>query len=425
MKIHQLLEASTSVYLKKGGDIASSMMKGYAGNPPTFFILAADGQPIATSTNILFFKVNTAKFKELNYGFRSFGRTSEQQLEIGNNIVNHLNHPLDFTKPDVLSTFLTNLEKHKAWLETYGAFKVLNFNNASALSKMIILKYNMHPSTIEKMTGIHLDTAVEATHRVGNSELIFPDNIRKAKIDEITQLVTTVNSIVDNAGVGIITKCRLFVAPIPGNTIGLYYPGTGQMKIDPGARYSKNAVHTMLHEYGHKFFFEQMSNETRQAVRAKFSVLFRDRTHRIVSPEKAQQLAQGLNNVKAATSKLAVGDTLEYVGRKPTLKKGSPYTITELSPTMMRIASAERGMGKFSGVPSLFVNAGFVHNGVAIETPKTPDGEATPLDIDLGWFPTQYSKTNYEEWWAELFAFTLEGRIKDPEVIDYIKSLLR
>lgn len=422
MKLRNLLEASVNYYIRQAGNFAVALIKG---NIPQFLILATDHHSIAGSSNLLFIKINSTKFKNIKFSANSYGRTSAEMLEMHNSVLAFIDRPKALETPHNFNEFLTNLEKHKAWLENFGAIKITKFNNVAELSKMLVVKTSLSPHIIEKLTGVHVDDSVSASHFAGQSELVFPDTLRQAKIDEITALVSAANKILENNGIGIITKCKMFVAPITGNTIGMYYPQTKQIKIDPSARATKQALHTLLHEYGHKWFFEHLSKETINEVKLKFGEVYRETNFRIVSPEKAHQIAQNLTNIKVALSNVKVGDTVEYLGRKKKLKQLSPYTVTEFTPEKLQLTSHASQFVKFSGSPSQFVNADFAVNGVKIETPKTPDGGNTPPDIDLGWFPSQYSKTNYEEWYAEIFAFVLEGRIQEPEIVNFIKNTLR
>jgi hypothetical protein len=319
--------------------------------------------------------------------------------------------------------FVKSFKEYKDALEKDGVFKTYTYANVNQLIKALLTTFKMHTAVVNSLTGVDINETEDLVHqKIGDTELIFPDNMRGKRIEEITSLISEGNNVIIKAGLGVLTKVRMIVAPISGNIIGLYYPGTKNIKIDPSAKATKSALKTILHEYGHKWYYEQLTQEGRDRIDAKYKEVFANMPTPEISPERAAQLTQYAKNIHSLVTTINVGDEVTYVGKSKKFKQASPFTVTANTGNALTITSHINQYYKLSGPAQSFINNGFAVNGkmLAVEYPKTNHAE-----ISDGWFPTKYSEKDSHEWYSELFSYYLLGMLKDAEVIDFVKSTLK
>lgn len=426
METNHLFEARGDVWVPKGGDLAVSIVLNSRSNPPTLFMFASDEQPIKDSKNIVVLKVNSPKFKELRYGRYHnlpYLDSSHNTTQVYNNLSRLIDRPELLANPEDFAKFVTSYNEYQEALQKDGVFKSYTFTGVTQLAKALLTTFKMHTNVVNKATGIDINQADDLVHqKIGNTELIFPDNMRGKRIQEITKLITEGNRVIEQAGLGVLTKVRMIVAPIQGNFVGLYYPTTKNIKIDPAAKATKTALKTILHEYGHKWYFEQLSPQGKQAVYNQYMAISKNIPQKQISPERAKELTQYAMNVKSLLQTIKTGDEIGYIGKNKKYKDAAPYRVIYNTIQELSIISQVRNTYKLTGKSQAFINSGFTHNGKPM-TVEHPPG-STETEIEAGWFPTEYSRKNNEEWYAELFAYYLMGKLKDQEVIDFIKSTL-
>ena len=88
---------------------------------------------------------------------------------------------------------------------------------------------------------------------------------------------------------------------------GLYYRISKDIRITPDANNSKSVVFTIIHEFGHKHYYEFLSEDQRKMIETKF-----------------WELKRAGNRYKPAENGIAdipVGTFLEYIGRSSKFKK--------------------------------------------------------------------------------------------------------
>lgn len=426
MKLNQLFEARGDTWVPKGGEFAVSVVNNSRSNPPTVFMFAADKMPIKDSKNIILLKINAPRFKELRYGRYHnlpYLDSSHNTTQVYNNLSRFIDRPDVLSNTEDFAKFVSSYDEYHEALEKDGVFKSYKFTSVTQLAKALITTFKMHIAVVNKATGIDINETEDLVHqKIGDTELIFPDNMRGKRIEEITRLVTEANKVIENAGLDILTKVRMIVASINGKIIGLYYPQTKNIKIDPSANATKTAMKTILHEYGHKWYYEQLSPQGKEIVYNKYMEVSKKVPQKEISPERAKELTQYAMNVKSLLQTIKPGDEIGYVGKSRKFKEAAPYAVVYNTIQELSIISQVRKTYSLTGKSQSFINNGFTHNGKLLAVDRGPG--TTGPEIEPGWFPTEYSRKDGHEWYAELFAHYLMGQLKEQEVIDFVKSTL-
>jgi len=397
MKVIELLEAASFTYrLYKGGDFAVSL---HVRNNITS-IISLDKKPIAQSTNLILIKISSNKLKEWN------STHANKFIPLHNGVILPIINPYILESAGNLETFKENLENSESYFIKIGLIKIEKFNNIKNLSKELVIKDKLPPSVVFKISGINFDETIEKFEKVGESEIIFPDNIKANKIEEISNLIREANDILINNNLGYLTKTKILVSPISGNAIGRYYPNSKHIQIDNNAKAIPNAVQTLIHEYGHKFFYEFLNEEARQKIKKKFNQL--------VNSIKIN-CDSSLNNLE----NIKVGDIITYQGMVKKYKAASPFVVISKNPSKMILVSQdENNQLTLVSNPENFLNQGLFHNGEELS-------RFIESSSDLGFFPTKYSKTDYLEWFAELFAYKLLNKLKSEKASAFIEGFIK
>lgn len=290
--------------------------------------------------------------------------------------------------------------------------------------KIATTDLKMALSMAEKKFGKMPEQLTTTEIKIGNSHLYFPEGARESNVKTLTHLVTNVYNDLKSHGLE-----KLFTHPIRfvknlGNTLGYYAPMDGDIKIAYTASNDDRTVFTVLHEYGHKYFYEFFKGQ--REVRDKWLELrrmgtsFKDSDIAKTNDEQAKKL---LAHIK-------IGDVLVSKGRK---FKGE-WVVEQIIGNKIHLKQDKIQDGvrvatrKISGVATYFLSG-------EDWTSKNPDVAAIMkyaptvtkkhnIENTDAWFPTQYSETKPEEWFAELFALYISGKLKG-DVAAFMQGLLK
>ena len=429
MKINHLFEARGEYFKRSADDYVVALASTNSSNPPFVFVIALDRVSIKDSANLLVLKINTAKFKPLlGAKYSTFGQSIVQE-NLWNNLYRYIYNPryLDsYENEDVFYDFTYELKTNKSYLEKEQICKFYYAKNVNELSRILVGNLKIPPHLIIDITGVEFAQAAKADLHVGDTEVMYPDNMRKSRLSEIMKLIGEANKRVISHGLGVITKGKMIIAPITSvKTIGLYYHSTRSITIDPAAKVSSEALNTILHEYGHKWFYEHLSKDQHAQIKAKFSEVYSPAAKKELSKDQMDFAITRGKAIQDALKTLKVGDILTYNGRKNKFKQMQPFTIEVVTPAEMKVSyNGNYGKAHLKGSPVAFFDNGFVKNGKLLSTGVEAPATATEKVIDQSWFPTLYSRKNYEEWFAEIFAAYLEDKLTYQPVVDFLKQYL-
>lgn len=449
MKISQVLEARGDLYSSSYGEsLIRAVIKTKSNNPPSLIAIALDKKPLDESSEIMLIKGLPNKWKKFNdrvlrskYGYSGGLEVNDIELL---EVTEALMRPR-YLSPEKYPEFLSNLQSYISEIEEYGIMKHFMFDSPQKAAVFLATALKESPFIVKHLLMIELEDAVTHgdTENIGDSRVLFPDNMRPSRKQNISKLISATNKVLENSGFGYLTATDILIAPIPkSSTIGLYYPDTKQIRIDPATRALKSSLHTMVHEYGHKYWYEFMDEKAKQLVIEKFKEISANDSEKMRASLRRQSMSydiqtanlEKLNDyITTIGNSIAVGDTLEYKGRKHNLKKYSPYTVINIgdhaSGQKHIQVKSTNGYSIFSGTIGGFVNNKFFLNGKELkveleDTNKnlyTDDGKMVALD---SWFPSVYSKKDHEEWFAEVFAFYLLGQLNHTELNAFAKSII-
>ncbi len=391
-------------------------------------LISADGQPLVSSKKIAAIRIATRGFNNLmahyydgrynTTGANPFaGMDSLTKVELNNNLLRYLGSPYTLRFDNGNQKLLPFLKANSAMFK--GIVSVEYFNDIVSASKWMLTKFpHMGTHVIYSAFGLTIENMADASDAVGDSHIVFPPSIRETRKADIKKLVETAFDILTKRNLGFLTKGRVIVKPLAGKVVGLYTVLSRTISIDPSAKASKEALQTILHEYGHKLWYEKMPDEPRRIIKQKYKSLIQSGEKIEVSMEDRRADA-----IKYILANIKIGDTVEFTGRGDN-RKYSPYTVqsikTGYDPKIV-LASNAYPKVTLSGSPLILHNEKFIVGGKNLIADKENNGKKLVQD---GWFPTGYSMTSEEEWWAECFSYYLLGQLTMPDLKQFVTSIL-
>ena len=289
--------------------------------------------------------------------------------------------------------------------DLHGAEHIFKFTTTDL--KMPINLYQQIFGEPPELKGKHF------FQQLHNARVFFPDNMRASGKRNMLDVLETVYQHLNQAEFGSLFRGDIRVIQLPGRSAGLYYLKAKDIRIKPRITKSKDVIFDLIHEYGHKYWYEDMDAPDRQTAVALYNELRGSRV-------KHEKDTRGEEEIARLSSQIKPGMIIDYVGRKEIFKKQTPYKIMHVKGTKyLAVSSKSRQMwGTISG---LFNDRKWKVRDVDLEMPSEPTSK---YDIvSKQWFPTKYSQKTDREWWAELFAFHVLGHLEGtPE--EWMRQIL-
>lgn len=278
-------------------------------------------------------------------------------------------------------------------------FKINELYGRDRMFKFITTDLRMHQLMFEKIFGEIPELGEEHFITFHDARVFIPDNARAAAKKSMMDVLETLHQHLRANGFGFLFHGDIRFIRLVGKRIGTYNIQTKAMNIQPSAKKSKDVIYTLLHEFSHKYWFEYMDGDARNKVSKQYWDLRRGgETHK---KDTAVQDA----SIEEIKSSITPGMKMNYKGRKRDFKKYSPYIIQSITDDgKLKISSEDKGTG-------------FIRAEVPLAALLTPRWEIPALEIEKHeptskydmegdqWFPTQYSMTEPDEWFAEMMAF--------------------
>ncbi len=258
-----------------------------------------------------------------------------------------------------------------------------------------------------------IDTS-EHTEKFNGATLIFPEKMRESRRKNLLEMLQEVYDHLNSVGLSKLFDCDIRFVDVGLKYVGLYFPGTKDIRIKPNANNSKQVVFTVIHEFGHKLYFEYLTPKELTEIKEKFKELV----------NSGQRIIAEIGFSKKAVLNLEPGNILIYGGKNKKYKQISRFEVVSIIGDKVKIKPENENYFSLSG--PLFA---FVPPEWNLESEKIPstDSSDTKLKYDTisdSWFPTAYSMKNVEEWWAENFAFFVLNHIKNQEVHDFFAKYI-
>jgi hypothetical protein len=263
---------------------------------------------------------------------------------------------------------------------------------------------------------------LEDTAQVMNfhgAKIIFSENFRQSRKEIIISLLQNVYKKLTAKHFEFLLKVVIRVLPMTG-IAGSYSHDTKDLRINSASTDTKRMNFTIIHELAHKLYFEFLNEKQIALIKKKFEDLRAEKYH---AKEYFEKELDDLNDTSDFIGKLKVGTIINYVGTSRTLKSIGQFTITKIGYNKITFSGGGR---LYSGPFSAFHPDNWHIKGQPKNEKRVTDDHEYKLDTKSdSWFPTLYSTTNVEEWFAENFAFYILDNINNKEVTKWFSQFSR
>lgn len=290
-------------------------------------------------------------------------------------------------------------------------FKFIELSGASKIRNYLTTKLKI-PVAVYDENFIN-DDEKETALKIGNTEIFFPDGTREKTKKECLEFLKKTFEILKSHNYGFLLNGEIRFMPLGTRIVGRYFTDTKDIKISTTIKDSFVTEFTIIHEFAHKYWFEYMSDKDKNLVIAKYNELKLANEH-VKSTSSINDKTNKIINDR--TPDFNVGDQVEYHGTMRKLKN-KIFNVTFRYNNHIMMTSEDNTItlkGSLKDFPE-FSKEGENYDNTKIYTYH--DSEE--------WFPTKYAITNYEEWFAESFAYWIFNKQHNTQVLDFWNSILK
>jgi hypothetical protein len=391
----QINELRSRIFSRDNDDGSATALYGsrYA-KIPTHLFVSSDGSDLKYADDIYVVSPQPAKLKKFKSEILD-KRFNKQEVS---------------SSDEAYLTMINSIEKLTLTGEqvrTLGKIlpaKITELNGRSRIFKYLTTDLGLPASIYNDHFGETPEMDEAEFTQFHNARLIVPDTIKPASLKAAIKILELVYQYLDKAGEVDVFGGVIRFAKLPRTTAGEYSPSTHDITVNQNLNAANmSGLFTLLHEYAHKKMFELMTPEAVKEIENKFS----DLEH---SGESHSNDIDFTSAVYAAIEQLQPGLQLTYIGRQQQYKQNPNYVIKEITPGYANLAQADEPDTVRVKYPvgNLFNPKKWKAEGVDLTPPmRKPQHEAKSSD----WFPSDYSQTNYKEWWAELYPYYILGNL--------------
>jgi len=251
-----------------------------------------------------------------------------------------------------------------------------------------------------------------------NARLFVPDTMRPANVKAATEVLEAVYQHLNNAGEVEVFGGDIRFIKLPHNIGGQYSLTNDNIVVNQNMKGANaDALYTLMHEYGHKKMHTSLERDTVKEIETKYRDLLR-------SGESHMEDIDYATAMHDAMSQFEVGQKLHYRGRKKDYARVPDYVIKSIDPNRMSANLAfavDPDRVRVEYPLSLLLDPRkWESEGMDLTPPQRKPLYKAKSDA---WFPTEYSKTNSSEWWAELYAFYTLGNLSG-EPAEWMRGML-
>lgn len=247
--------------------------------------------------------------------------------------------------------------------------------------------------------------------QIGQSKILFPDNIKEKNKNDIIELVKTAQVFLNNKNVGFLLYGNISIVKLSNRVLGDYNSGTNTIRIDYNAKKSKTALLTIFHELGHRLLHKFFNYNVYDQIRNKYKEVMLDA---IKSREqfKTDDLIYLIDKSVNASDKIKNADYFIIEKIKPS-RNDIKYDV---------VAIKDNNQGAYFTIGDALMQKYFSKNPNK-EQIKNEESKNTELHFKDSWIPTAYSKTNSSEWFCEMFAAYI-GNILTGEKAEWMEDIV-
>lgn len=257
-------------------------------------------------------------------------------------------------------------------------------------------KKGMTSVELKNKFGLEVSDDHEDQTTYKGSKILF-GNINEKKKEEIMSYISKVEGILSKHGFGSSFKGDIVISKLSKKLQGLYFNKADEIHIDPNA--TDGVVEVLCHEYSHKIWNNEMSEDQKNLVR---------RTYR----ENIKNTTTTEQRNKFYRRQLFKGQDVLFKDENFPNYHNKIVQVRGLGPSTMSVTM--ENSNRYVTIPW----------GNFLETIFQKDGSSFKEmeEKESNMFPSSYSKTDPEEWLAECFAFFLMDKASKG-VSNFIKTL--
>lgn len=356
---------------------------------PNMVIFSVDGDiAVAEKFIVVVSKPRLVNKKYQEISRRRYGydpSTSPESDEEYFTIIQNFGHK----NSDVIDQILKSKENNKDKL-----FEILTFDSFVSLGTYLIkinkdiTKYqieNIFKRAFSEIDKESKDDYVE----IENFTILFPSSMQKNRKDFFVSTIFDAISRIKNKGINYSIHSDIIFGKIGGKTIGLYYVDSQDLRIDPSSNVKNLLLGTIIHELGHKFMYEELSNQS--YINNTFIQLYSDSNLR----HKDKLSTEILNHIN-------VDDKLRAASGKYSKENLIIKSINKIENYVL-LKSEERPNVQITAPAQFIYKENWLINNKPIQDIIYLGSNDSGNLIEYGWFPTKYSEKNSSEWFAEMF----------------------
>ena len=234
----------------------------------------------------------------------------------------------------------------------------------------LTLKELWTESFFEKVIGVSV-SEVKPTAKFRKAVIYMPDNMQASrKANLLATLKTVETELAAHKMEWLIDTGKIKIATLKSSVVGFYDVNNKDIVIDPAKKYSNEVIETVIHELAHKLWFEAMAAKEHKIVKEVY--------------DKAK-------NAKIDNEELV--KKIYTLPRNKHLAAGT-YVFTPLDQGYAAIRYDPKT--KMRGGAKAVTEKALIELGMPLAT---------------NWFPTRYSQKDHYEFFAEMFAEYIRGRL--------------
>ena len=351
---------------------------------PSLMVMSMDNKPLAESDNFVVITVKPRiAFKKAQEKDKRNG-VAYSPLSAQTALINYANSEVE---PQSLQYMSIHSD----------IFNIKEINGRGRMFVYMTTTLGMSVGMFERNLG-EVPEIDEGYIDVYGARLFFPENMRPKRKEGFVDLFRQLHKMFyAHSFINLIAGDVRFVK-LTGNTLGLYYLATNDIRIKPTAQANNRLLFTMIHEHGHRYWYQFSSEEARKTVRETFTQLQKGGENYVNPNEDSIKQRQ-----QDFYDQIEIGSTVNYKGRKGAFKRHTPMTVKNKEGGNLYLKSGIRDIVAASGSAAAFMNNQWDFEGVEIQPVEDHELHTYGQDSEQ-WFPTQYSMQDPEEWFAELFA---------------------
>ena len=361
---------------------------------PSTVLVPIDTQDLKTATNVIVVRFNPRNMKKL---MNELARPSLVRTEEQERIFRIYQEAIDDR----------NMRPYLKMMYEMPYTRLIELNGRDRIYKYVITDLKQQVATFQSIFGEVPELGESHFTPFHNAQLFIPDNMRPASKKIALTVLEEVYDRLQGIDTGAVFGGHIIIMPLTAD--GEYVAKTGEIRMNANTRNPTRAVITLLHEYGHKLQYEHMTPEQIKMLRTKYVELLREGESHMGNIDVGSE-------VEHLASQIKVGMPVKFVGRG---KKGWGSNPNYIVVAFGKTAKGIPGVTIADDDPGRFVRGTIPFpNILNPKRWKLPfEGITTAKQLahtkpSDEWFPTKYSMTDEEEWWAELFAFYAMGNLK-------------